>query len=113
MEEKIKNISKRVKFSDLTPEEEKGIVHKGTEKPFFEKYNKYDKVGIYACKRCGIELYMSEDKFDAGCGWPSFDDEISGAVRRVYAPDGERIEIVCANCNARLGHVFEGERMNA
>ncbi len=98
-----------MKFNRLTPEEERVIVRGGTEAPFSGEYEGNFKPGIYACKRCGAELYRSEDKFDAHCGWPSFDDEISGAIRRLQDPDGVRTEIRCARCGAHLGHVFEGE----
>lgn len=98
-------------FRALSPEEERVIVHKGTEAPFSGKYDKFFQEGTYVCKRCGAELYHSSDKFDAGCGWPSFDDEIPGAVIR--KPDGFRTEITCANCGAHLGHVFTGEHFTA
>ncbi len=100
---------KKMKFRDLTPEEERVIIYKGTERPFSGKYYDFNEDGTYTCKRCGAPLYKSEDKFDAHCGWPSFDDEIPGAVKRIPDPDGIRTEIVCANCGAHLGHVFEGE----
>jgi peptide methionine sulfoxide reductase msrA/msrB len=93
----------------LTPEEEHVIVHKGTEAPFTGKYFAFWQKGTYVCKRCGAKLYRSENKFEADCGWPSFDDEIPGAVKRLYDPDGVRTEIQCANCGAHLGHVFIGE----
>lgn len=99
------------KYNNLTPEEEKVILHKGTEAPFSDEYNEYEEVGIYTCKRCGASLYKSDDKFDSRCGWPSFDDEIPGAIKRVKDADGMRTEIICNNCQAHLGHVFEGEDM--
>ncbi len=98
-----------MKYNELTPEEENVILYKGTERPFTGKYLNNKEKGIYTCKRCGAELYRSDDKFESSCGWPSFDDEIKGAVRRIPDADGRRTEIVCANCGAHLGHVFEGE----
>ena len=97
-------------FNKLTDEEARVIEHKGTERPFTGEYNNFYEEGIYVCRRCEAPLYKSTDKFKSGCGWPSFDDEIEGAVKRVPDPDGRRIEIVCENCDAHLGHVFEGER---
>ncbi len=97
------------KLRKLTPEEERVIVNKGTEMPFSGEYEHNFRNGTYVCKRCGAALYRSKDKFDARCGWPSFDDEIKGAVKRIPDADGERTEIECANCNAHLGHVFVGE----
>jgi peptide-methionine (R)-S-oxide reductase len=98
-----------IKFNKLTPEEERVIVYKGTERPFTGKYDDFYENGLYVCKRCGAPLYKSDDKFDAHCGWPAFDDEIKGAVKRIPDADGMRTEIVCARCNAHLGHVFTGE----
>jgi len=95
----------------LTPEEERVIVHKGTEPPFTGKYLKNKETGTYVCKRCSAPLYHSDDKFDSHCGWPSFDDEIPGAVKRIPDPDGSRTEIICAKCGAHLGHVFTGEML--
>jgi methionine-R-sulfoxide reductase len=96
-------------LNKLTPEEEEIIVYKGTEMPFTGKYDQTFEPEIYVCRRCDAPLYKSDDKFDAGCGWPAFDDEIKGAVKRLPDPDGMRIEIECAKCGAHLGHVFVGE----
>lgn len=96
-------------YNKLTPDEERVIIHKGTEMPFSGKYNDFKEKGTYICKRCNAPLYKSDDKFDSHCGWPSFDDEIPGAVKRVPDPDGMRTEIICNNCGAHLGHVFTGE----
>jgi len=100
---------KKAEYNKLTKEEESVIVNKGTEAPFTGKYFAFWERGTYVCKRCGSPLYRSENKFEADCGWPSFDDEISGAVKRTPDPDGVRIEISCAKCGAHLGHVFVGE----
>lgn len=96
-------------FKKLTKEEERVIVHKGTEPPFSGEFYAFWKKGTYVCKRCGAPLYRSQSKFESGCGWPSFDDELSGAVKRLPDADGVRTEIQCARCGAHLGHVFTGE----
>ena len=98
-----------MEWNKLTPEEERVIVNKGTEYPGTGDLLKNSEKGTYICKRCNAALYKSESKFDSHCGWPSFDDEIKGAVKRISDPDGMRTEIVCANCDAHLGHVFLGE----
>jgi methionine-R-sulfoxide reductase len=100
---------KETKYRKLTKEEESVIIHKGTEAPFTGKYYAFWERGTYVCKRCGASLYRSESKFEANCGWPSFDDENPGAVKRTPDPDGVRTEISCAKCGAHLGHVFAGE----
>jgi peptide methionine sulfoxide reductase msrA/msrB len=94
----------------LSRAEERVILHGGTEAPFSGEYEHFRGVGTYTCKRCGAALYRSDDKFDSGCGWPSFDQEIAGAVRHLPDADGDRVEIRCARCDAHLGHVFVGER---
>lgn len=98
-----------MKYNTLTPEEARVIINKGTEAPFTGKYDNFYAEGKYVCKQCGAPLYNSSSKFDGGCGWPSFDDEIPGAVKRNPDPDGMRTEIVCAKCGGHLGHVFTGE----
>lgn len=99
----------KMNHKTLTPEEARVIEQKGTELPFTGKYEIFNDPGTYVCKRCGAPLYRSSDKFDARCGWPSFDDEIKGAVKRIADADGMRTEIQCAKCGAHLGHVFLGE----
>jgi methionine-R-sulfoxide reductase len=98
-------------FNPLTPEESYVIERKGTERPFTGEYDDFYEPGVYICRRCNAELYRSDDKFDAHCGWPAFDQEIPGAVKRLPDPDGMRVEIECANCGGHLGHVFVGERL--
>jgi peptide-methionine (R)-S-oxide reductase len=99
----------------LNPEERRVIAGKGTERPFTGEYNEHYAEGVYACKACGSDLYLSDSKFKSGCGWPSFDDEIEGAVTRHRDISGGmiRVEICCAKCDGHLGHVFEGEGLTS
>jgi peptide methionine sulfoxide reductase msrA/msrB len=102
-----------MKYNKLTPQEVAVILNKGTEYPHTGEFVNSKNKGTYICKQCDAPLYSSDDKFESHCGWPSFDDEIKGAVIRVPDSDGRRIEIVCANCRGHLGHVFEGENYTA
>ena len=97
------------KWNDLNEEETRVIVHKGTEMPFSGTYDKHFREGVYQCRQCDTPLYVSTHKFNSGCGWPAFDQEIEGAVRHMPDPDGRRIEIICSTCEGHLGHVFKGE----
>ncbi|HDS09724.1 MAG TPA: bifunctional methionine sulfoxide reductase B/A protein [Firmicutes bacterium] len=99
-----------IQYRKLTPEEKRVIIQKGTELPGSGEYNDFFEKGTYICKRCNAPLFYSESKFRSSCGWPSFDDEIEGAIKRVPDRDGIRTEIQCTNCGAHLGHVFTGER---
>ncbi len=100
---------KNIKYNQLTAEEKQVIINKGTEYPGTGKYLHHREKGTYICKQCNAPLYQSEHKFESHCGWPSFDDEITGAIKRILDTDGVRIEIVCAKCDAHLGHVFLNE----
>jgi methionine-R-sulfoxide reductase len=99
------------KYNDLTPQQEQVLVYKATDRPYTGTYYEKKDNGLYICRRCNNPLYTSEDKFDSHCGWPSFDDEIKGSVKRIPDADGSRTEIVCNNCQGHLGHVFLGEQM--
>jgi len=96
-------------WNKLSQEEGRVILKKGTEMPFTGEFNDFYKEGTFVCRQCEQPLYTSSDKFSSGCGWPSFDDEIIGAVEKVRDADGRRVEIICSNCKGHLGHVFEGE----
>jgi len=101
------------KIEQLSDEEKHVLINKGTQAPYVGKYTNEKSNGVYTCKICETPLYKSSDKFDSNCGWPSFDDAIAGAVKRVPDADGRRVEIVCAKCGGHLGHVFEGEGFTA
>ena len=103
------NLNQYVEYNKLTPEEQRVIDGKGTERPYTGTYTDNKTNGTYTCKKCNAQLYKSDDKFDSHCGWPSFDDEIPGSVKRTVDEDGRRTEITCNNCGGHLGHVFLGE----
>ncbi|HEY1348132.1 MAG TPA: methionine-R-sulfoxide reductase [Ktedonobacteraceae bacterium] len=100
-------------MNNLTPEEAYVILHKGTEAPFSGEYDHFYEDGTFVCRRCNAPLFSAKSKFDAGCGWPAFDENYPDAVKRLPDPDGRRTEIECANCRGHLGHVFIGERLTA
>lgn len=102
-----------LKTKSLTPETLHIVQDKGTESPLTGEYNDWDQPGTYLCRQCGLSLFRAQDKFHSGCGWPSFDEEITGAVQHQLDQDGQRTEILCQRCQAHLGHVFQGERFTA
>jgi len=108
----IKN-GKDKPYNPLSVFEKYVIQDKGTERPWTGLYTENKEKGTYVCKQCNAPLYNSNDKFDSHCGWPSFDDEIPGSVKRTTDADGERTEITCVNCGAHLGHVFLGEGLTS
>lgn len=97
-------------FNNLTQEEKNIIENKHTERPFTGEYDDFYEEGIYVCRKCNSKLYTSKDKFDAGCGWPAFDDSFEN-VKQVPDKDGKRVEIICSNCQGHLGHIFIGENL--
>lgn len=117
MEEEVKVMEKETlktnEYNKLTEFEKYVIIDKGTEWPYTGKYHDHKEKGTYLCKQCNTPLYKSTDKFDSNCGWPSFDDEIVGAVTKIPDADGMRTEIICTNCGGHLGHVFYGEGFTA
>lgn len=105
------NNDETTKYNELNEFEQYVILKKGTERAGVGEYTDLEDAGTYVCRQCNASLYKSDHKFHSGCGWPAFDDEIPGAVKRLPDADGFRVEIICANCDGHLGHVFEGERL--
>ena len=105
------NIITTMSFNNLTDEEKRVIEQKATEAPFTGEYDNFYKEGIYVCRKCNSPLFSSQAKFDAGCGWPAFEDNFPNAVKQILDKDGIRTEIQCANCGGHLGHVFKGEKL--
>jgi peptide-methionine (R)-S-oxide reductase len=100
-------------YNLLSDEESKVIENKGTEPAFTGEYDDFYESGIFICRRCNAPLFTSKSKFDAGCGWPAFDDNFEGAVKQIPDADGSRTEIQCAHCAAHLGHIFVGEQLTS
>jgi peptide-methionine (R)-S-oxide reductase len=96
-------------YNKLTREQERVIIYKATEPPFTGEYDDFYEDGTFICRRCNAPLFSSESKFNAGCGWPSFDETLPNAIRHIPDPDGVRTEIECTNCGGHLGHEFLGE----
>ncbi|MFC1757576.1 methionine-R-sulfoxide reductase [Planctomycetota bacterium] len=113
LDERMPEENKPDSYNELSQKEAYVILHKGTEYPGTGEYVSNKESGTYICRQCNLPLYKSDDKYESGCGWPSFDDEIEGAVRRQTDADGDRTEILCQNCDGHLGHVFFGEYQTA
>jgi len=96
-------------FNSLSSKEKRIIEQKGTEPSFMGEYDNFYQEGVFICRKCNAQLFSSKSKFDAGCGWPSFDENFPQAVRQVPDVDGMRVEIQCTQCGGHLGHVFIGE----
>jgi len=100
-------------WNNLSKQEAHVILDKGKEMPFTGEYNNFKEEGVFICRQCEQVLYKTSDKFDSGCGWPSFDDEIPDSIKRITDADGRRVEILCSNCDGHLGHVFKGEQLTS
>ncbi|MDC1243950.1 methionine-R-sulfoxide reductase [Crocinitomicaceae bacterium] len=100
-------------WNNLSKQEAHVILDKGTEMPFTGEYNNFKEEGVFICRQCEQVLYKTNDKFDSGCGWPSFDDEMPDSIKRITDADGRRVEILCSNCDGHLGHVFKGEQLTS